>query len=88
MVVEAVKISEDVVKKIAERPHVFQLRQRRGRLEIAARPVDAYPKDIAEYIRQHFNECPYAHLKGEEFKKFVKEHGMHPGAWCVKWLMS
>jgi len=55
------------------------------RLQLFA--VDAYNPHVAEYVSRHFNDCPYARLRGEEFKRFVALFGIHPGAYCMKMIM-
>jgi hypothetical protein len=87
----AVKLDAETMKEIArkvlklDKPHMFVIQTFRGKPVLRAVPVPQ-AQSLAKYVQEHYEECPWAHLKGEEFRKFVKEHGIHPGAACVRWL--
>jgi len=61
-------------------------KMRDGKMHLRLHPLD-YSKEVAEYVRQQIKNCWAAKLRGEEFRWFVKTHGMHPTAWCIKQIM-
>jgi hypothetical protein len=80
---KAAEIARKVLK--LDKPHMFVIQTFRGKPVLKAIPVPQ-TQSLAKYVQEHYEECPWAHLKGEEFHKFIREHGIHPGAACVRWL--
>jgi len=63
-------------------------RMRNGKVGLRLHPLNSYSKEVAEYVRQQIKNCWAAKLRGEEFHWFIKTHGMHPVAWCIKKIMT
>jgi hypothetical protein len=71
------------------RPYAIHLRRfKDGRYGMQVRPIDAYSREVAEYVKQEIKNCWAARLRGEAFQYFVKMYGIHPLAWCVKRIMA
>jgi hypothetical protein len=69
------------------RPYAFHLKRTRRGTILYARPLDAYSRDVAEYVKREYEKCWAAKLSGEAFHWFLRVYGMHPGAWCMKQIM-
>jgi hypothetical protein len=66
---------------------IVMQKMRNGRIGLRLHPLNAYSKEVAEYVRREIQRCWAAKLRGEEFHWFIKTHGMHPTAWCIQQIM-
>jgi hypothetical protein len=71
------------------KPYTIHLcRSKTGKLFLRARPLFGYSEEVANYVREKIEECPWLHARGEEYRRIVREYGMPPTALCIKMIME